>query len=218
MSITISNKAATTMAAPQQATTSVAKTAATSTAPTVANAAQRAPASDKVTLGAPVTAPTTYADMRKTPMTAADLSALLAESDRAAQKIIDLILPLIQQQGLNLAKVVSGEQSINADPVAIAQAQAAIADDGQFGVQQVADRILGFASSVIGNDPTRIEAVRAAVQDGFDQAARMLGGTLPDISEKTRAVIMATFDQWQSAGATGAASQPAPAGQSGNPA
>lgn len=97
-------------------------------------------------------------------------------------------------------KVISGEQALNADPATIAKAKAAIADDGEFGVQQVAERILSFAKGAIGNDPAKIEAVRAAVQDGFDEAAKIMGGTLPEISEKTHAAIMATFDRWQNVG------------------
>jgi hypothetical protein len=161
---------------------------------------------DTVTLGAPAQSPATYADPRsKAPMTANDLSAMLETSNRKAQEVIDLILPLLQQQGLNMAKVVSGEQKLNADPATIAKAKAAIADDGEFGVQQVAGRILDFAKAAIGNDPAKLDAVRAAVQDGFDQAAKIMGGALPDISQKTYAAIMERFDQWQSQGMDAAA-------------
>ena len=178
-----------------------------------AAATQGQPATDRVTLGTQAQPPATYADPRSTAtMTANDLSAMLDESNRKAQEIINLILPLVQQQGLNLAKVVSGEQSLNADPATIEQAKAAIADDGEFGVQQVADRILGFAKGVIGNDPAKLGAVRAAVQDGFDQAAKIMGAALPEISQKTYAAIMATFDQWQSEGIDAAAPATAKAG------
>lgn len=162
---------------------------------------------DTVTLGAPAQSAPTYADPRnKASMTANDLSAMLESSNRKAQEVIDLILPLVQQQGLNLAKVVSGEQTLSADPATIAKAKAAIADDGEFGVQQVASRILDFAKAAIGDDPAKLDAVRAAVQDGFDQAAKIMGGALPDISEKTYAAIMETFDQWQSEGMDASAS------------
>ncbi len=183
--------------------------------PVAEKVAAAAPATDTVTLGAQAQTPATYADPRsKTAMTASDLSAMLENSNRKAQAVIDLILPLVQQQGLNLAKVVSGEQSLNADPATIEKAKAAIADDGEFGVQQVADRILNFAKGVIGNDPAKLDAVRAAVQDGFDQAAKIMGGTLPDISQKTYAAIMATFDQWQSQGVDAAAPAATKAGNS----
>lgn len=157
-------------------------------------------ATDKVTLGTQATDDATYADPRTTVKTAPDLQAMLDESNRQAQAIIDLILPLVQQQGLNLAKVVGGEQKLNVDPSTIDKAKAAIADDGEFGVTQVAERILSFAKSAIGDDPAKLATVRAAVEKGFEQASDALGGTLPDISQKTHTAIMAEFDRWEKDG------------------
>lgn len=157
-------------------------------------------AGDKVTLGAPAAAAGTYADPRKSVQTPANLSAMLEESNRQAQAIIDLIMPLVQQQGLNLAKVVSGEQHLQADPATIEKAKAAIADDGEFGVKQVAERILSFAKAAIGDDPAKLATIRAAVEKGFKQASDILGGTLPEISQKTHDAIFAEFDRWQSEG------------------
>lgn len=143
----------------------------------------------------------TYADPRTNAAQAKpDLQSLLEESNRKAQQIIDLIVPLVKQQGLNLAKVVSGEQRLTIDAATIAKAKAAIADDGEFGVRQVAERILNFAKAAIGNDPAKLEAVRAAVEKGFQQASEVLGGTLPDISQKTHTAIMAEFDRWTKEG------------------
>ncbi|MDO9191370.1 MAG: hypothetical protein Q7U12_00560, partial [Undibacterium sp.] len=129
-----------------------------------------------------------------------DLEALLEESNRKAQAIVDLILPLVEQQGLNLAKVVSGEQKLTADPKAIEAAKAAIAADGEFGVQKTAERILGFAKAAIGDDPAKLEKVRAAVERGFKEAADILGGTLPEISQQTLAAIQTEFDRWKTDG------------------
>jgi hypothetical protein len=156
--------------------------------------------SDKVTLSTQVETPVTYADPRNKVETPADLSSILKESNRKVQEVIDLIMPLLEKQGLNFAKVVSGEQKLTADPAAIEKAKAAIADDGELGVQQVAERILNFAKGVIGNDLGKLATIRAAVEDGFNQAAEILGGTLPEISQKTHAAIMATFDRWESEG------------------
>ncbi|MDQ1923548.1 hypothetical protein [Massilia pseudoviolaceinigra] len=158
---------------------------------------------DKVTLSGPAEAPLTYGVPRAAAAavdTLPDLDALLAESDRQAQEVINLILPAIEQQGLNLSKVVSGEQKLDADPAAIEAAKAATADDGEFGVAQVSERILNMAKGAIGDDPSRLAAIRAAVQQGFDEAAEALGGTLPELSQKTRDAIMATFDRWEKDG------------------
>jgi uncharacterized protein YdhG (YjbR/CyaY superfamily) len=146
----------------------------------------------------------TYADPRlnnanKTNQTP-DLETLLEESSRKAQEIINLILPLVEQQGLNLAKLVSGEQKLNVDPETIAAAKAAIDTDGEFGVQKTAERILTFAKAAIGNDPSKLDEVRAAVERGFKEAADFLGGSLPEISQKTLEVIQTEFDRLKTDG------------------
>lgn len=156
---------------------------------------------DKVSLGGASDADLTYTDPRLSKTKPApDLAALLEESDRKAQAIVDLIRPLIEQQGLNLAKVVSGEQKLNVDPKTIEAAKAAIAPDGEFGVQKTAERILSFAKAAIGDDPAKLDKVRAAVEQGFKEAADMLGGSLPDISKQTLAAIQTEFERWKSAG------------------
>lgn len=156
---------------------------------------------DKVTLQGQSPDPVTYADPRSGVAQATpNLASMLEESNRKAQAIIDLIVPLVKQQGLNMAKVVSGEQRLTIDAATIAKAKAAIAEDGEFGVKQVAERILSFAKMAIGGDPSKLDAIRAAVEKGFDEAAAMLGGTLPEISRRTHEVIMAEFDRWQSDG------------------
>lgn len=159
------------------------------------------PAKNTVDLNASAKTDLTYTDPRLNKANPKpDLEALLEESNRKAQAIVDLILPLVEQQGLNLAKVVSGEQKLTADPKTIAAAKAAIAPDGEFGVQKTAERILSFAKAAIGGDPAKLEKIRAAVELGFKQAADILGGTLPEISRQTLSAIQAEFDHWKADG------------------
>jgi hypothetical protein len=161
-----------------------------------------AASTDKVTLGGQIEFSETYASpLKKAPTSAADMQAILDESASKAQAVMDLILPLVQQQGLNLAKVVSGEQKLQVDQATVDKAKAAIADDGEFGVKQVAERILNFVKGVSGGDPAKLAAMRDAVEEGFKQATEMLGGKLPDISERTHTMIKETFDRWESEGA-----------------
>lgn len=156
---------------------------------------------DKVTLGAQASDTAIYTDPRNNiTQTVPDVAAMLEESSRKVQEIINLILPLMRQQGLEIGKIVSGEQQLTTDAATIEKAKAAIAEDGELGVRQVAERILNFAKSAIGGDPSKLAAIRAAVEKGFKEATEMLGGTLPDISQKTYAAIMGEFDRWESAG------------------
>ncbi|MES2073633.1 MAG: hypothetical protein V4488_24985 [Pseudomonadota bacterium] len=161
-------------------------------------------AQDKVSLSSSSPAKltdATYADPRLAkPTQSSDLRAMLEESDRKAQQIIDLIRPLIEQQGLNLSKVVSGEQKLSADPATIAAAKDAISEDGEFGVRKTAERILSFAKGSIGDDPGKLDAVRAAVEKGFKEASDILGGSLPEISQQTLKAIQAEFERWKADG------------------
>lgn len=169
--------------------------------PSAGNAPASASSVDTVSLNSSANIDLTYADPRLAKSAAkTDLAALLEESDRKAQEIVDLIRPLVEQQGLNLAKVVSGEQRLTADPETIAKAKAAIAPDGEFGVQKTAERILSFAKAAIADDPAKLDKIRAAVERGFKEAADILGGTLPEISQQTLKTIQTEFERWKADG------------------
>ena len=86
-----------------------------------------------------------------------------------------------------------------------AQAQQMISEDGFFGVKQTTDRIMSFAKALVGEGASdaQIDKMRAAVQKGFDEVARMFGGfdKLPQVTKDTHAAIMSAFDSWKSGGA-----------------
>ena len=46
----------------------------------------------------------------------------------------------------------------------------AVADGGDWSVDAVATRIFDLASAIAGNDPTKLEQMRSAVEEGFRQA------------------------------------------------
>jgi len=86
-----------------------------------------------------------------------------------------------------------------------AQAQQLISEDGFFGVKQTTERLVGFAKAMVGEGASeaQIEKMRAAVQKGFDEVARMFGGfdKLPQVTKDTHAAVMKAFDDWKSGGA-----------------
>ncbi|WP_423679276.1 MULTISPECIES: DUF5610 domain-containing protein [unclassified Undibacterium] len=157
---------------------------------------------DKVSLasGSGVTDSPVYADPRTRAASSSDVAAVVEEANRKAQQITDMIKSAVQQQGLQLSKVVSGEQKITASADDIKAAQAAIADGGEFSPQKTAERILTFAKAAIGGDPAKLQKIRDAVEKGFKEAAEILGGSLPDISQRTLQAVRAEFDRWQSEG------------------
>ncbi len=84
------------------------------------------------------------------------------------------------------------------DEATKAQAQADIAEDGYWGVEQTSDRILDFAKALCGGDPDKIEEMRSAFEKGFKLAEKTWGGKLPDISQRTYDATMKKFDAWAS--------------------
>ena len=132
--------------------------------------------------------------------TTVDVSALLAKSNQQVSDFLKLLGNLVQQQGLQWNKVVSGEQQLTVDPQTKAAATQALSEDGEMGIKNTARRILDFARLGIGSDPSKIATIRAAVQQGFDEAKQAFGGSLPQISNQTRDAIMATLDDWQKNG------------------
>lgn len=155
------------------------------------------PPKDTVKLNGQAPESLTYSKPRTMP---AELSSMLEESDRQVEAMMSLIRPLLEQQGLTMSKVVSGEQKLTVDQGTIDAANAAISEDGEMGVRKVSERILSFAKFAMGDDPAQMKKIRDAVELGFSQAKEALGGTLPEISQKTYSTIMAEFDRWEQEG------------------
>lgn len=83
------------------------------------------------------------------------------------------------------------------DAATKAQAQADIADDGYWGVEQTSSRILDFAKALSGGVPDKLEEMRSAFEKGFKKAEKTWGGKLPEISQKTYEATMKKFDDWK---------------------
>lgn len=152
---------------------------------------------EKVSLGGQEEDPLTYSKPRAMPQS---LSTLLDESNSKVEEFMAMLRPLLEQQGLSAAKVISGEQQLTVDQETIDTAKAAIAEDGEWGVRKVSERILSFAKFAMGDDLANLQTIRDAVESGFAQAKEALGGALPEISQKTYDSIMAEFDRWEKEG------------------
>ena len=83
------------------------------------------------------------------------------------------------------------------DAATKAQAQADIAEDGYWGVEQTSDRILDFAKALTGGDPDKIDEMQEAFIKGFKLAEEKWGGELPEISQKTYDAVLEKFKAWK---------------------
>ncbi len=109
------------------------------------------------------------------------------------QLLRSLVIQTLQDQGAELL-IDTGSEILDLNNLTPEKAQQLVAEDGFFGVEQTADRIVDFAINAFGNDPDKLEEMRAAIEDGFQQAAGAFGGSLPEISHQTYDAIMEKLD------------------------
>ena len=134
------------------------------------------------------------------PVETGTYSATVSDADLGTTftMLRDLFATTLQEQGIAL-EVSTGDSTINLQTLTPDQAQELVSEDGYFGVENTAQRIFDFAVGLAGNDPSRIDAIRAGIEDGFTQAEEAWGGTLPDISYETKNTLMAKLDDWVNA-------------------
>ncbi|MBO5210117.1 MAG: hypothetical protein J6B68_12385 [Lachnospiraceae bacterium] len=144
---------------------------------------------------------TTTETVKKTYTQNTELVAKLkAEQANRLQQLQNIVQQLLTKQGqtYNTANdiwktLASGDFEV--DAATKAQAQADIAEDGYWGVEQTSDRIIDFAIALTGGDPDKIEEMREAFKKGYKQAEETWGGELPEISKKTYDAVMEKFDK-----------------------
>jgi hypothetical protein len=106
-----------------------------------------------------------------------------------------LVLNMLKEQGVDY-KIATGDTQIDISKITPEEAQALVADDGYFGVDKTSQRIFDLAVGIAGGDPAKLEAVRAGVEKGFQEAFKAMGDWLPDISYKTYDAVMQKLDDW----------------------
>ncbi len=75
------------------------------------------------------------------------------------------------------------------------EAKALVSEEGYFGVTQTSDRLANFVLSGGGDDVERLQAGREGIISGFNEAEKMWGGKLPDISYETLEKALAKIDE-----------------------
>ena len=128
------------------------------------------------------------------------IAKLKADSDARVAQFKSLVEQIILKQGKTLGEADSiwsflakGDFTVDAETKA--QAQKDIAEDGYWGVEQTSDRIVDFATALTGGAPDKIEDMREAFKEAYEQATKTWGDELPEISKKTYEAVMAKFDK-----------------------
>lgn len=127
------------------------------------------------------------------------IAKMKADSDSRISQLRGIVEQMMSKQGAAIGKaddmwsfLAGGNFTVSAD----VKAQADIAEDGYWGVNQTSDRILDFAKALSGNDKSKAQELADAFKKGFDQATKAWGGKLPDISQQTYDKVLEKFDSW----------------------
>ena len=137
------------------------------------------------------------------------IAKLKADAEARTSQLRSIVEQLITKQGTAFGKasddemwkfLAKGEFTVSADVKA--QAEADIAEDGYWGVEQTSDRILDFAKALAGNDPDKAEEMLEAFKEGFKQATKAWGDELPEISQKTYDAVQEKFEAWKNEATT----------------
>ncbi|REB04777.1 hypothetical protein DVB69_16980 [Sporosarcina sp. BI001-red] len=134
------------------------------------------------------------------PTTKADIPTierLKAESEKAHENLMNLVRQLLQKQGISMEDAVSGKKEVVVDEQVRLEAQAAIGEGGDLSAEKVSDRIVEFANAISGGDKSKFDLLKNAIEEGFNEAKKALGGKLPEISQKTYDLVMDKLNQWK---------------------
>lgn len=135
------------------------------------------------------------------------IAKLKADAEARTSQLRSLVEQMMTKQGTAYANandmwkfLAKGDFTVSADVKA--QAQADIADDGYWGVEQTSDRILDFAKALGNNDPEKAEEMLEAFKKGYALAEKAWGGKLPEISQKTYDAVIEKFEAWKNENTT----------------
>lgn len=130
------------------------------------------------------------------------IAQLKNDFNRNTESFKAMVRSMIEKQGKVVSDVLkainSGEEVfVEVDKETQLAAQEAISENGYWGVEQTATRILDFAKAISGGDPSKIDLLINAVKEGFEAAKEIFGGKLPEISQKTYDRVMEGFEAWK---------------------
>lgn len=126
------------------------------------------------------------------------VSRLKEKMEQDQAKLFDFVRNTLAGQRNALAEaddvwkfIASGNYEV--DATTKVEAQAAIAEDGYYGVTQTSDRIFDFALALTGGNPEQMKKMEAAFEEGFKEATKSWGKELPDISKQTFDAVKEKF-------------------------
>ena len=133
---------------------------------------------------------------------AAIIEQMKKDAEERTAQLRSLVEQMMTKQGIAIGTaddmwkfLAKGDFTVSEDVKA--QAQADIAEDGYWGVEQTSDRILDFAKALAGNDPEKADAMLEAFKKGYEEATKTWGDELPEISKRTYDAVCEKFEAWK---------------------
>lgn len=128
-----------------------------------------------------------------------DISVLKEEAEKAFSHLRQIVEDLLRRQGIEVDRLKDSKpEDIKVDQQARDEAKQMIEAGGPLSPEAVSDRIVDFAKSISGGDKEKLQLLRGAIEEGFAQAKKALGGSLPEISNETYNLIQEKLDAWES--------------------
>jgi len=123
------------------------------------------------------------------------IARLWEESNRAHEHLRELVIRLLERQGMSADRLKQEGPEVKIDDEARTELEALLGPEGELGVEKTSDRIVDFAIALSGGDKEKAVLLKDAIIQGFNAAEKALGG-LPEISKQTYSRVMEKFDAW----------------------
>lgn len=109
------------------------------------------------------------------------------------QDVLDFLSGKESSSGMNLKNI--GYEGKPITELTQDEAKDLVSEDGFFGVKQTSDRVSNFVFSFAGDDLELLQKGREGIVQGFEDAKKMFGGELPEISYKTQERTLSLIDE-----------------------
>jgi len=126
------------------------------------------------------------------------INRLWDETRRATENLRTLVERMIARQAARDRGEISGDELLPEDSEIRLEAARQTGPEGDWGAEAVSTRIVDFAVALSGGDRSRFEELKGAIEKGFQEAEKALGGTLPEVSRRTYDLVMDKLEAWAS--------------------
>ncbi|WP_312712369.1 hypothetical protein [Proteiniclasticum ruminis] len=151
---------------------------------------------DRVVLGGKAATPVTYG-RTSGKRDASSIEKLQAESEKAHEGLRELVRKLLESQGMSFRDLSVSGEGVKVDEATRMKAEEMLGDGGLYSPEAVSERVVSFAKAVSGGDRGKMEELITAIDKGFEEARNLLGGSLPEISNKTYDLIQEKLKIWK---------------------